>query len=117
MKVIEIGICRICVMACDSTQSHSMRAKPTYTDPEDDRMTDSSLPVGSTSKTCDPEKDGNFWQRSDRGQSWSYSSSSSQQWRPSLWHERDISSATGDASDASNAVHHLRSTMKVMVTP
>ena len=61
--------------ACDSTQSHSKRAKPTYTDPEDDRMTDSSLPIGSTSKTYDPEKDGNFWQRNDRGQNWSYSSS------------------------------------------
>ena len=39
--------------ACDSTQSHCKRAKPTYTDPEDDRMTDSSLPIGSTSKTYD----------------------------------------------------------------
>ena len=89
--------------ACDSTQSHSKRAKPTYTDPEDDRMTDSSLPIGSTSKTYDPEK------QCDRGQSWSYSSSSSGQWRPRLWHERAISSAAGDTSDASNAVHHLRS--------
>ena len=49
--------------ACDSTQSHYKRAKPTYTDPEDDRMTDSSLPIGSTSKTYDPKKDGKFWQR------------------------------------------------------
>ena len=49
------------------------------TDPEDDRMTDSSLPIGSTSKTYDPEKDGSFWQRGDRGQSWSCSSSSSGQ--------------------------------------
>ena len=81
--------------ACDSTQSHSKRAKPTYTDPEDDRMTDSSLPIGSTSKTYDPEKD-SFWQRGDRGQNWSYSSSSSGQWRPRLWRERDISSAAGD---------------------
>ena len=52
--------------ACDSTQSHSKRAKPTYTDPEDDRMTDSSLPFGSTSRAYDPEKDGSFWQRFDR---------------------------------------------------
>ena len=54
--------------AYDSTQSHCKRAKPTYTDPEDDRMTDSSLPLGSTSltsKTYDPRKDGNFWQRKD----------------------------------------------------
>ena len=40
--------------AYDSTQSHYKRAKPTCTDPEDDRMTDSSLPIGSTSKTYDP---------------------------------------------------------------
>ena len=32
--------------AYDSTQSHYKRAKPTYTDPEDDRTTDSSLPMG-----------------------------------------------------------------------
>ena len=95
--------------ACDSTQSHSKRAKPTYTDPEDDRMTDSSLPIGSTSKTCDPEKDGNLWRQRDRGQSWSYSSSSSGQWRPKLWHDRTISSAAGDTSDASDPVHHVKS--------
>ena len=92
--------------AYDSTQSHCKRAKPTYTDPEDDRMTDSSLPMGSTSKTYDPKKDGNFWQRGDSGQDWSHSSSSSGQWRPRLWHERNISSAAGDASDASNASTH-----------
>ena len=95
--------------ACDSTQSHSKRAKPTYTDPEDDRMTDSSLPIGSTSKTYDTEKDGNLWRQRDRGQSWSYSSSSSGQWRPKLWHDRTISSAAGDTSDASDPVHHLKS--------
>ena len=47
--------------ACDSTQSHSKRAKPTYTDPEDDRMTDSSLPIGSTSKTYESRE---RWQTS-----------------------------------------------------
>ena len=39
MKVIESGICGYALWrgwACDSTQSHSKRAKPTYTDPEDD---------------------------------------------------------------------------------
>ena len=95
--------------ACDSTQSHYKRAKPTYTDPEDDRMTDASLPIGSTPKTYDPKRDGNFWQRSDSGQNCSHSSSSSGQWRPRLWHEKNISSAAGDTSDASNAVHHLGS--------
>ena len=40
--------------ASDSTQSHYKRAKPTHTDPEDDRTTDTSLPLSSTSKTYDP---------------------------------------------------------------
>ena len=42
--------------AYGSTQSHYKRAKPTCTDPEDDRTTDSSLPIGSTSKTYDPRQ-------------------------------------------------------------
>ena len=42
--------------ACDSTHSHYKRAKPTQTDPEDDRDADPSLPMGSTSKTYDPRK-------------------------------------------------------------
>ena len=46
--------------AYDSTQSHYKRAKPTHTDPEDDRTTDSSLPLGSTSKTYDPKKGWQF---------------------------------------------------------
>ena len=82
--------------AYDSTQSHCKRGEPTKTDPEDDRMTDSSLPMGSTSKMYDPKKDGNFWQRKDSGQDWWHSSSSSGQWRPKLRHEKDFSSATGD---------------------
>ena len=90
-------------------QSHYKRAKPTYTDPEDDRTTDSSLPLGSTSKTYDPRKDGSFWQRKDSGQAWSYSSSSSGHWRPRMRHERYVSSATGDTSEASTAVHRLGS--------
>ena len=81
----------------------------THTDPEDDRMKGSSLPIGSTSKTYDPKKDGIFWQRKDGGQDWSHSSSSSGQWRPRLRHEKNFSSAAGDTSDASNAVHRLRS--------
>ena len=89
--------------AYDSTQSHCKRAKPTYTDPEDDRTTDSSLPIRSTSKTYDPRK------RKDGGQDWSHSSSSSGQWRPRLRHEKNFSSAAGDTSDASNAVHRLGS--------
>ena len=80
-----------------------------YTDPEDDRMTDLSLPIGSTSKTYDPEKDGSFWRQGDRSQNWSYSSSSSRQWKPRLWCERNISSLAGGTSDASTAVHHLNS--------
>ena len=37
--------------AHDPTYSHYKRAKPTQTDPEDDKNADPSLPVGSTSKT------------------------------------------------------------------
>ena len=81
----------------------------TYTDPEDDKMTDSTLPIGSTSKTCDPRKDGSFWQRKDGSQDWSHSFSSTGQWKPKLRHEKSFSSAAGDASDASNAVHRLGS--------
>ena len=95
--------------AYDSTQSHYKRAKPTYTDPEDDKMIDSSLPIGSTSKTYDPRKDGSFWQRKDGSQDWSHSSSSTGQWKPRLRHEKSFSSAAGDTSDASNAVHRLGS--------
>ena len=65
--------------AYDSTQSHYKRAKPTYTDPEDDKMTDSALPIGLTSKTYDPRKDGSFWQRKDGSQDWSHSSSATGQ--------------------------------------
>ena len=62
--------------AYDSTHSHYKRAKPTHTDPEDDRTADPSLPIGSTSKTYDPRKDGSFWKRKDSDQDWSHSSSS-----------------------------------------
>ena len=57
--------------AYDSTHSHCKRAKSTQTDPEDDRNTDPSLPMGSTSKTYDPRKDGSFWKRTGSGQEWS----------------------------------------------
>ena len=82
--------------AYDSTQSHYKRAKPTYTDPEDDKMTDSSLPIGLTSKTYGPKKDGSFWQRRDGSQDWSYSLSATGQWKPRLRHEKSFSSAAGD---------------------
>ena len=42
--------------AYDSTHGHYKRAKPTQTDPEDDRIADPSLPMGSKSKTYDPRK-------------------------------------------------------------
>ena len=73
------------------------------------RKTDTSLPLGSTSKTYDPGKDGSFWQRKDGGQDWSHSSSSSTQWRPRMRHARYFSSAAGDTSEASTAVHQLGS--------
>ena len=90
--------------------SHYKRAKPTHADPEDDRTADPSLPLGSTSKTYDPRKDGSFWKRKDSGQDWSHSSSSSGYWRPSLRHEKYFSSAAGDTSEASTAAHRLGST-------
>ena len=77
-------------------------------DPEDDRMTDSSWPIGSRQRRMNQRKmaaSGNEVTEVKM----SYSSASSGQWRPRLRHERDISSAAGDTSDASNAVHHLRS--------
>ena len=43
--------------AYDTSRSHYKRAKPTGTDPEDDRQIDSALPAGSTSKTYDPQRD------------------------------------------------------------
>ena len=95
--------------AYDYTHSHYQRAKPTQTDPEDDRAADPSLPLGSTSKTYDPRKDGSFWQRKDSGQEWSPSSSSSGYWRPRLRHETHFSSAAGDTSEASTAAHRLGS--------
>ena len=45
----------------------------------------------------------------DGGQGWSHSSSSTGHWRPRLRHEKNFSSAAGDTSDASNAVHRLGS--------
>ena len=49
------------------THSHYKVAKPTQTDPEDDRKADPSLPLGSTSKTCDPRKE---WQLLEAGRQW-----------------------------------------------
>ena len=95
--------------AYDFTHSHYKRAKPTQTDPEDDRTADPSLPMGSTSKTYDPRKGGSFWKRKDSGQEWSHSSSSSGYWRPRLRHEKYFSSAAGDTSEASIAANHLGS--------
>ena len=95
--------------AYDSTHSHYKRAKPTQTDPEDDRDADPSLPMGSMSKTYDPRKDGSFWKRKDSGQEWSHSSSSSGYWRPRVRHERYFSSAAGDTSEASTAANVLGS--------
>ena len=121
MKWIKNGSCEICDMVrvghVTLLKKPLQESQADFSDPEDDRMTDSSLPMGSTSKTYDPEKDGNVWQRGDRGQNWSYSSSSSGQWRPRLRHEKDFSSEAGDTSDASNAVHHSEAFVKVTATP
>ena len=45
----------------DSIWSQYERAKPMYTDREDDRRHDPTKPSGSTSKTWDPRADSKFW--------------------------------------------------------
>ena len=95
--------------AYDSSRSRYKRAKPTGTDPEDDRRADPTLPVGSTSKTYDPQKDYTMWQRKDSSQYWKQAASSGDQWRPKLRSETEMSSVAGDTSDASAAVHRLKS--------
>ena len=45
----------------DPTWNQSKRAKPTHTDPEDDTKVDSTMPIGTTSKTWNPKSDGQFW--------------------------------------------------------
>ena len=94
--------------AYDSSRSHYRRAKPTGTDPEDDRKADSTLPIGSTSKTYDPQSDYTVWQRKDSSQYWRHSTSSGDQWKPRLRHDGDISSVAGDTSDASAATRRLK---------
>ena len=49
--------------ANDPTWSQYKRAKPTYTDPEDDTRADATMPIGTTSKTWDPRADSQFWHR------------------------------------------------------
>ena len=95
--------------AYDSSQSRYKRAKPTWTDPEDDRRADPTLPIGSTSKTYDPQNDYTMWQRRDSNQYWKQAASSGDQWRPRLRSEAEMSSVAGDTSDASAAVHRLNS--------
>ena len=95
--------------AYDSSRSYYKRAKPTGTDPEDDRKEDSTLPIGSTSKTYDPQGDYTMWQRRDSNQNWRQPTSSGDQWKPRLRQDRDLSSVAGDASEASAASHRLRS--------
>ena len=90
-------------------RSRYKRAKPTGTDPEDDRRADPTLPAGSTSKTYDPQRDYTMWQRRDSNQYWKQAASSGDQWRPKLRSETEMSSVAGDTSDASAAAHHLKS--------
>ena len=49
--------------ANDPTCSQQKRAKPTYTDPQDDMRLDSTLPIGTTSKTWNLRADDQFWHR------------------------------------------------------
>ena len=95
--------------AYDSSRSHYKRAKPTGTDPEDDRKADPTLPMGSTSKTYDPQNDYTMWQRKDSDQYWKRAASSGDQWKPRLRQDGEMSSVAGDASDASAMTHRLKS--------
>ena len=95
--------------AYDSSRSHYKRAKPTGTDPEDDRRADSTLPIGSTSKTYDPQYDHTMWQRKASNQYWKQAVPSGSQWKPKLRPEEEMSSVAGDTSDASVAASRLKS--------
>ena len=71
----------------DPSLPQPKRAKPTHTDPEDDRRVDPVLPSGSTSKTWNPAQDQGFWTESDPPNTRSTSSASQ-----SLHTGRDMSS-------------------------
>ena len=83
----------------------------TYTDPEDDSRSDLTMPIGSTSKTWNPQADSKFWHRQSKDGDQGSSSSivSSTQWRPSLRAEKDMSSVAGNTSEGSIAVPRLGS--------
>ena len=98
--------------ACDPSRSHYKRAKPTGTDLEDDRRADSTLPIGSTSKTYDPQNDHTMWQRKDSSQYWKQAVSSGSQWRPRLRSDEEISSVAGDTSDTSAVADQAFARMK-----
>ena len=95
--------------AHDFSRSHYKRAKPTGTDPEDDRKADPTLPIGSTSKTYDPRNDYTMWQRKDSNQYWKQADSSGSQWKPRLRPDEEMSSVAGDTSDANDAACRLKS--------
>ena len=101
--------------AYDSSRSYYKRAKPTGTDPENGRKADSTLPMGSTSKTYDPQNDYAMWQRKDGDQYWKRATSSGDQWKPRLRQDGEMSSVAGDASGASAMTNRLAS-MKVKET-
>ena len=96
--------------AHDSTWNQCRRAKPTHTDPEDDVRVDSTMPVGATSKTWNPNSDDQFWYGQSGSEVYGGSSSqSSTQWRPRLRPNSDLSSVAGDASEGSAAPQRLGS--------
>ena len=82
---------------------------PPEVDPEDDRKADSTLPMGSTSKTYDPQNDYTMWQRKDSDQYWKRATSSGDQWKPRLRQDGEMSSVAGDTSDASAMTNRLKS--------
>ena len=94
--------------ASDPQWSQYKRAKPTYTDPEDNTRADAAMPIGTTSKTWSPRADGHQQSRDDDSRL--NSSMCSTQWRPRLRAEKDMSSVAGDASERSAATPRLGST-------
>ena len=95
--------------AHDFSRSQYERAKPTGTDPEDDRKADPTMPIGSTSKTYDPRNDYTMWQRKNSNQYWKQVDSSGSQWKPRLRPDEEMSSVAGDTSDANDAAGRLKS--------
>ena len=88
-------------------------AKPTHTDPDDDRHVDPAMPSAATSKTWNPAQDREFWTEHDSSRDTSGASASqampSTQLRPRLHAGKGQSSNAGDTSEGGTTGPVLRS--------